>query len=221
MKPVRMQAASGMSHQFQPAPNVGSLGKLPQHAACALWLLLYEHCLEQCLVLTCMPVQDAWGRTALHWAAAYACEASIVLLLVRGAHAALLSHGGEAQPPLAPGDMAAAAGHVGLAAFLSEHALMQLMKDHNVTLDDPMTAREPLPYSARDVLLSIPPPLWSRVPQSDHLDPNLITESRMVLDVECFRCNLIAVNCWWADPDGMIIEIGGAAMQGMQGRACR
>ena len=86
--------------------------------------------------------QDAWGRTALHWAAAYACEASVVLLLVRGAHAAPLSHGTEAQPPLAPGDMAAAAGHVGLAAFLAEHALVQLMKDHNVTLDDPMEASE-------------------------------------------------------------------------------
>ena len=139
------------------------------------WLLLYEHCLERCLVLTCMPVQDAWGRTALHWAAAYACEASIVLLLVRGAHAALLSHGSEAQPALAPGDMAAAAGHAGLAAFLSEPALMQLMKDHNVTLDDPMTSREPLPYSAMGVLLFIPSPLWSRDlqrrspgPQLDH-----------------------------------------------------
>lgn len=116
-------------------------------------------------VLTCMPVQDAWGRTALHWAAAYACEASIVLLLVRGAHAALLSHSSEAQPALVPGDMAAAAGHAGLAAFLSEHALMQLMKDHNVTLDDPMTAREPLPSSAMGILLCIPPPLWNRLPR--------------------------------------------------------
>ena len=89
-----------------------------------------------------MCAKDAWGRTALHWAAAYACEASVVLLLVRGAHAAPLSHGTEAQPPLAPGDMAAAAGHVGLAAFLSEHALVQLMKDHDVTLEDPMTASE-------------------------------------------------------------------------------
>jgi len=89
-----------------------------------------------------MCAQDAWGRTALHWAAAYACEASVVLLLVRGAHAAPLSHGTEAQPPLAPGDMAAAAGHIGLAAFLAEHALVQLMKDHNVSLEDPMATSE-------------------------------------------------------------------------------
>ncbi len=89
-----------------------------------------------------MCAQDAWGRTALHWAAAYACEASVVLLLVRGAHAAPLSHGTEAQPPLAPGDMAAAAGHIGLAAFLAEHALVQLMKDHNVSLEDPMATCE-------------------------------------------------------------------------------
>lgn len=99
-------------------------------------------------------LQDAWGRTALHWAAAYACEASVVLLLVRGAHAAPLSHGTEAQPPLAPGDMAAAAGHVGLAAFLSEHALVQLMKDHNVTLEDPMESSESFqPYTCQCIAL--------------------------------------------------------------------
>ena len=104
-----------------------------------LWVKLAQSDLGAC-------AQDAWGRAALHWAAAYACEASVVLLLVRGAHAAPLSHGTEAQPPLTPGDMAAAAGHVGLAAFLSEHALVQLMKDHNVTLHDPMEASKlPLP----------------------------------------------------------------------------
>ena len=111
-----------------------------------------EACKKECCALKrnvlvrsfAASTQDAWGRTALHWAAAYACEASVVLLLVRGAHAAPLSHGTEAQPALAPGDMAAAAGHVGLAAFLSEHALVQLMKDHNVTLEDPMEASERL-----------------------------------------------------------------------------
>lgn len=65
-----------------------------------------------------------------------------MLLLVRGAHAAPLSHSTEAQPPLAPGDMATAAGHVGLAAFLAEHALVQLMKDHNVALEDPIESSE-------------------------------------------------------------------------------
>ena len=168
-----------------------------------------------------MPVQDAWGRTALHWAAAYACEASIVLLLVRGAHAALLSHGGEAQPPLAPGDMAAAAGHVGLAAFLSEHALMQLMKDHNVTLDDPMTAREPLPYSAMGILLCISPPLFSRLPQRQCLGPQpkhreACCASRCASRaVQCRRRMLVGWYRW------RITEGGGGAMQGMQGRACR
>ena len=51
--------------------------------------------------------------------------------------AAPLSHGTEAQPPLTPGDMAAAAGHVGLAAFLAEHSLVQLMKDLNVAPGGP------------------------------------------------------------------------------------
>ena len=80
--------------------------------------------------------QDAWGRTALHWAATYACEATVVLLLVRGAHPFPLSHGGEAQPRACPADLAAANGHAGIAAFLSEQALLRLAKDNNVSLDD-------------------------------------------------------------------------------------
>ena len=89
--------------------------------------------------------QDAWGRTALHWAAAYACEATVVLLLVRGAQPSPLSHGGEAQPRMFPADMAAGNGHAGIAAFLSEQALLRLVKDKNVALDDSADARE-LPF---------------------------------------------------------------------------
>ena len=100
-------------------------------------------------------LQDAWGRTALHWATAYACEASVVLLLVRGARAAPLSHGTEAQPPLAPGDMAAAAGHVGLAAFLAEHSLVQLMKDHNVALEEPIESSEHTSAASCDLLRTV------------------------------------------------------------------
>ncbi|CAL8460857.1 g388 [Coccomyxa elongata] len=86
-------------------------------------------------------LQDAWGRTALHWAAAYACEATVVLLLVRGAQPSPLSHGGEAQPRVFPADMAAGNGHAGIAAFLSEQALLRLAKDKNVALDDSADAR--------------------------------------------------------------------------------
>ena len=60
----------------------------------------------------------------------------MVLLLVRGAHPAPMSHGGEAQPRACPADMAAANGHAGIAAFLSEQALLRLAKDNNVSLDD-------------------------------------------------------------------------------------
>ena len=82
-------------------------------------------------------VQDAWGRTALHWAAAYACEATVVLLLVRGAHPGPHSHAGEATPPVTPADMAAAAGHAGIAAFLAQQHLLQLLKENNIPLEDP------------------------------------------------------------------------------------
>ena len=83
------------------------------------------------------PLQDAWGRTALHWAAAYACEATVVLLVVRGAHPGPHSHAGEAVPPATPADMAAAAGHGGIAAFLAQQHLLQLLKENNIPLEDP------------------------------------------------------------------------------------
>ena len=146
-----------------------------------------------------MAVQDAWGRTALHWAAAYACEASIVLLPGRGAQAALLSHSGQSQLPLAPGDMAAAAGHLGLAGFLSEHALMQLMKDHNVTLDDPMTASEPLLCSARNDLLCIPPKnLVAGSCRGDALDLDPGTQRHVVPHVVLLEQSRMQETCWWA-----------------------
>lgn len=60
----------------------------------------------------------------------------MVLLLVRGAHPAPLSHGSESQCPATPADMAAAGGHAGIAAFLSEQALLLLMKENKLSLDD-------------------------------------------------------------------------------------
>ncbi len=65
----------------------------------------------------------------------------MVLLLVRCAHPAPLSHGGEAQPRATPADMAAGNGHAGIAAFLSEQALLRLAKDNNVSLDEPADSR--------------------------------------------------------------------------------
>lgn len=103
---------------------------------CQRWDLSCEHCQER----TAAWPQDAWGRTALHWAAAYACEATVVLLLVRGAQPGALSHGDELSAPATPADMAAAAGQAGIAAFLSEQLLLALLKEHNLPVEDPSGA---------------------------------------------------------------------------------
>lgn len=60
---------------------------------------------------------------------------------MRGAQPAPLSHGGEAQGRACPADMAAGNGHSGIAAFLSEQALLRLAKDNNISLDDSADAR--------------------------------------------------------------------------------
>ncbi len=107
--------------------------------------------------------QDAWGRTALHWAAAYACEATVVLLLVRGAQPSPLSHGGETLPRVFPADMAAGNGHAGIAAFLSEQALLHLAKDKNVALDDSADARESPDLAGRMAFAVLARARWSWV----------------------------------------------------------
>eukprot|EP00898_Chlorokybus_atmophyticus_P004206 jgi/Chlat1/4787/Chrsp31S08930 len=66
-------------------------------------------------------VRDRRGRTPLHWAAARGREKTVAALLAAGAiPGSLTRHGSRG---CSPADLAAAAGHHGIAAFLAEAAL--------------------------------------------------------------------------------------------------
>ncbi len=69
-------------------------------------------------------MQDAWGLTALHWAASRGHEACVAALLSKGADPSCLSHTLDGTPGSTAADMASRAGHVGIAAFLSEVELV-------------------------------------------------------------------------------------------------
>ena len=77
----------------------------------------------------CVPaVQDAWGLTALHWAASRGHEACVAALLAKGSDPTCTSHTPTGDPPgKTAADMASTAGHSGIAAFLAEASLMQAL----------------------------------------------------------------------------------------------
>ena len=75
-----------------------------------------------------LPVQDAWGLTALHWAASRGHEACVAALLAKGSDPTCTSHTPPGNPPgKTAADMASSAGYPGIAAFLAEASLVQAL----------------------------------------------------------------------------------------------
>jgi ankyrin repeat protein len=70
-------------------------------------------------------LQDAWGQTALHWAAMRGHERTVALLLLRNADAVLTSFSTAKRPGRSSADLAAENGHAGIAAYVAEVLIMQ------------------------------------------------------------------------------------------------
>lgn len=76
-------------------------------------------------------LQDAWGLTALHWAASRGQEACVAALLAKGSDPTCTSQACTETAGKTAADMASSAGYLGVAAFLSEASLVQaLCKAH-------------------------------------------------------------------------------------------
>lgn len=73
-------------------------------------------------------LQDAWGLTALHWAATKSHEACVVALLAKGSDPSCMAHShSQGGNPGTAADLASSAGHVGMAAFLAEMLLLHVL----------------------------------------------------------------------------------------------
>lgn len=72
-------------------------------------------------------IQDAWGLTALHWAASRGHEACVAVLLARGSDPTCTSQASLGTVGKTAADMASSAGYLGIAAFLSEASLVQAL----------------------------------------------------------------------------------------------
>ena len=71
-------------------------------------------------------LQDAWGLTALHWAASRGHEACVVALITKGSDPTCLTHSQASESGTAA-DLAGSAGHAGIAAFLAEVLLVHVL----------------------------------------------------------------------------------------------
>lgn len=72
-------------------------------------------------------MQDAWGLTALHWAASRGHEACVAALLAKGSDPTCTSQAPTGSVGKTAADMASSAGYLGIAAFLSEASLVQAL----------------------------------------------------------------------------------------------
>ena len=76
-------------------------------------------------VATGSPLQDAWGYTPLHWAAARGKAETVALLVARDANMEAMTYMTELHSRLTAADTAAGNGNRGIAAFLGEQQLQQ------------------------------------------------------------------------------------------------
>ena len=86
-------------------------------------LFYYSFAGSDCVCFSSL--QDAWGLTALHWAASRGHEACVAALLAKGSDPTCTSEACSSSDGKTAADMASSAGYLGMAAFLSEASLVQ------------------------------------------------------------------------------------------------